>query len=119
MSSCPVSYFEEVVTLKCKECSQNCNKCSNATNCTQCADGFYRYEDHCYSKCSNFTETITKVCIVKDGKYLEVDLSVKPMIELIESSSSTTIVMNFFPSTMLLITLSILTLTSYLIDKKT
>ena len=73
----------------------------------------------CQPFCQDSSLSSTQVCIMINNTEVILDFSVKSQILQIESQSSAFVFLNFFPSTLLFVSLSIVTAISYLKFKDT
>ena len=86
----------------------------------KCEEGSYLHKGECHELCPDINPTQTKICILKpQGVRYFLDLSVKIMVNVIESRSPSTKLLVFFPSFIMITTLAFVIAFSYLIERKT
>jgi hypothetical protein len=86
----------------------------------KCEEGNYLHKGECHELCPDYTSTQTKICILKPlGVKYFIDLTVKNMVNVIESKSPSTKLLLFFPSTIMMSAIAFVIVTSYLVERKT
>jgi hypothetical protein len=86
----------------------------------KCEEGSYLHKGECHELCPDFTSTQTKICILKPlGVKYFIDLTVRNMVNVIESKSPSTKLLIFFPSAIMISALALVIVASYLVERKT
>ena len=63
-SECPLAYYLDYASRRCKRCQESCLRCSSEDNCQECSDGFVNIGGICYDECpSGYIETNDLGCI--------------------------------------------------------
>ena len=51
VTSCPPGYYNNITTLSCSSCSNNCETCTSSNVCTDCTNNYYLYATNSSTTC--------------------------------------------------------------------
>ncbi|KAL4499147.1 hypothetical protein ABPG72_017049 [Tetrahymena utriculariae] len=62
---CPIKYFGDSTSNKCRECIDKCDECSDDKTCKKCSGGYFLHKGQCVNQCPTkfFNDTSSQQCI--------------------------------------------------------